>query len=191
MKITRATVERITLPRGKTDVIVFDEDLPGFGLRIRAGGSRKWIVQYELRGHQQRRMTIGSTKVFTLDHARQIARATLAKAALGQDPQQEQRRADEQATVTLKFVIDRYLAAKGPKVRPRTRREIDRYLLKTWRPLHRTPVHQIERRHIAAHLGGPETAAARAQSTLSALFAWAIAEGLCDRNPVIGSRGSR
>ena len=39
-----------------------------------------------------------------------------------------------------------------------------------------------------ANLGGAPVAAARARSTLSGLFAWAIAEGLCDKNPVVGTR---
>jgi hypothetical protein len=33
-----------------------------FGLRLRIGGSKNWIVQYAL-GAKQRRMTLGSTKV--------------------------------------------------------------------------------------------------------------------------------
>jgi integrase len=188
MKLTRATIDSINLPKGKTDAIVFDQDLPGFGLRIRAGGSRNWIVQYELHGHQQRRVTIGSVKVFSPEKARKEAREILAKARLGQDPQADERKADEQARVTLKVIIDRYLAEKGPKLRLRTRREIDRYLLKHWKPLHRTPIHQIERKHVAAHIGGPATAAGRARSALSAVFAWAIKEGLADVNPVIGTR---
>jgi integrase len=188
MRFTRATVDGIELPRGKKDVIIFDDSLPGFGLRIRAGGSRNWIVQYALHGHQQRRLTIGSVKVFSPEEARKIARDTLAKARLGQDPQQEKRKAEEQAKITLKSIIDRYLAEKGPKLRPRSRREIDRYLLQHWKPLHRVPIHQIERRHVAAYLGGAPVAAAMARSTLSALFSWAMTEGLADANPIIGTR---
>jgi integrase len=188
MRFTRATVDGIKLPHGKAEVIVFDDSLPGFGLRIRAGGSRNWIVQYALHGHQQRRLTIGSVKVFSPEEARKIARETLAKAQLGQDPQQEKRKAEDQAKITLKSIIDRYLAEKGPKLRPRSRREVDRYLLQHWRPLHRVPIHQIERRQVAAHLGGAPVAAGMARSTLNALFAWAMTEGLADANPVIGTR---
>ena len=188
IKLTCATINGIKLPHGKKDAIIFDENLAGFGLRVRAGGSRNWIVQYELSSHQQRRLTIGSIKVFSPEEARKIAREILAKARLGQDPQDEKREADEQAKLTLKSIFDRYLAEKSPKLRPRTQREVDRYLLKHWKPLHRMPIHQIERRHVAAHLGGPATAAGRARSTLSAVFAWAITEGLVDVNPVIGTR---
>jgi integrase len=188
MRLTRTTVDSIKLHHGKTDVIIFDDDLPGFGLRIRAGGSRTWVVQYEQHG-QQRRVTIGSIKLFSLEEARKIARTTLAKAHLGQDPQEEKRKAKELAKVTLRSGIDRYLEWKGPKLRPKSRREIDRYLLKHWKPLHAMPIHQIERRHVAAHLGGAPVAAGQARSALSALFAWAMTEGLGpDVNPVVGTR---
>jgi integrase len=188
MKLTRATIDTIKLPHGKQDIIVFDESLPGFGLRTRAGGSRNWIVQYELRGHQQRRYTIGSVKVFSPEEARKVAREKLAEARLGKDPQGEKREANEQAKLTLGSIIERYLSAKEHRLRPGSMREIRRHLHKHWKSLHRKPIHTIERRDVAANLGGAPVAAARARSTLSGLFAWAIAEGLCDKNPVVGTR---
>ena len=64
IKLTKTSIAALTLPPGKSDAIFFDSEVPGFGLRIRAGGSRKWIVQYQLHGHRQRRLTIGSIAVF-------------------------------------------------------------------------------------------------------------------------------
>ena len=46
MKLTKATVERLKLPPDKNEAIWFDGGLPGFGIRIRAGGKRTWIAQY-------------------------------------------------------------------------------------------------------------------------------------------------
>jgi integrase len=188
MKFTRQIIDTLKLPPGKRDLIVFDEALPGFGLRIRAGGSRKWIVQYELHGHQQRRLTIGSVAVFDLERARKVAREVLAQARLGQDPQAERQDEAEQSRLTLGAIIDRYLAERGPKLKPTSLRNAQGYLLRHWKPLHRMPVHKIERRDIAAHLGGAPVAAARARSTLSVVFAWAIAEGLIDVNPTVGTK---
>src|ERR1700692_1205948 len=87
IKLTKTSIATLTLPPGKSDAIFFDSEVPGFGLRIRAGGSRKWIVQYQLHGHQQRRLTIGSVAVFDAEQARRAAREMLAKARLGEDPQ--------------------------------------------------------------------------------------------------------
>ena len=187
MKLTRQTIDTLKLPPKKRDLIVFDDALPGFGLRMRAGGSRKWVVQYELDG-RQRRLTIGSTAVFDLEKARKVAREILAKVRLGQDPQGDRHEEAKQSKLTLGTIIDRYLAEKGPKLRPTSLRNARGYLLRHWKPLHRIPVHKIERRDIAAHLGGAPIAAARARSTLSVAFAWAIAEGLVDVNPTVGTK---
>ena len=48
MKLTQRNIEQLALPAGKTEALIFDEDVPGFGLRMRAGGSRTFIVQYAI-----------------------------------------------------------------------------------------------------------------------------------------------
>ena len=77
MKLTQASVARIQLPRGKSEVIVFDDELPGFGLRVREGGSRNWIVQYKI-GPKQRRMTLGSVGMLNVVKAREAAKTALS-----------------------------------------------------------------------------------------------------------------
>ena len=44
MKLTQASIAR--LPTDKPDAIYYDDELDGFGIRIRAGGSRNFIVRY-------------------------------------------------------------------------------------------------------------------------------------------------
>jgi integrase len=61
-----------------------------------------------------------------------------------------------------------------------------------WAPLRARPIAAITRAEIASRLQEVITAhgrvsAARARAYLSALFTWAVAEGLCDLNPVIGT----
>jgi hypothetical protein len=48
MKLNKATVGRLGLPNDVQEKIFVDETLPGFGLRIRAGGKQTWIAQYRL-----------------------------------------------------------------------------------------------------------------------------------------------
>jgi integrase len=61
-----------------------------------------------------------------------------------------------------------------------------------WKPLHGRPIEAIRRADVAARLQemikahGP-TSAARARSNLSALFSWAMKEGLVDHNPVVAT----
>ena len=66
------------------------------------------------------------------------------------------------------------------------------HLRKHWRPLHANELQDLERRHVAAELGRIATnsgpyGANRSRAALSALFAWAIGEGLADANPVVGT----
>lgn len=62
---------------GSSEQLLFDESLPGFGLRLRAGGSKTWIVQYRL-GTKQRRMKIGTPAHLSLEAARRAARIVFA-----------------------------------------------------------------------------------------------------------------
>ena len=40
MKLTAKGIRGLQLPEGKMDHLFWDDDIPGFGLRLRAGGSR-------------------------------------------------------------------------------------------------------------------------------------------------------
>lgn len=59
MKLTQKTVVAITLPEGKSEHIEWDDDLPGFGFRLRRGGARTWIYQYKI-ATQNRKITLGN-----------------------------------------------------------------------------------------------------------------------------------
>ena len=193
MKLTKATVETLKLPAGKSETIVFDETLPGFGLRIRAGGKRTWIAQYRL-GSKQRRLTLGTVETLDPDKARQRAKSALSKAHLGTDPQLEKAEARAQAAVTFGKVVDSYLRRFAAKrLKASTFRDTERYLRQHWGMLSRAPIQKVTRADVAAGLakiaeesGG--VAANRARTALGSLYAWAIAEGLTDASPVVGTR---
>ena len=59
MKLTAKGIRGLQLPEGKMDHLFWDDDIPGFGLRLRAGGSRSWVLQYTL-GDKQRRLSLGT-----------------------------------------------------------------------------------------------------------------------------------
>ena len=84
--LTKASVAKLMLPAGKTDIIYFDSALPNFGLRIRAGGKRVYIAQYRDEHGSTRRVTIGSADVLDPDQARTRARKILGGVAIGNDP---------------------------------------------------------------------------------------------------------
>jgi len=191
MKLTKATIADLALPAGKADVIFFDDEIAGLGLRIRAGGKRTWIAQYRV-GAKQRRVTLGDVRKLDADKARAAARNRLAQVTLGGDPQADKATARAKAATTLGAIIGTYLGVKKATLRPKSFDETERYLRKSWKPIHGLPVHKIERRAVAARLveiaadNGP-VAATRARAALSALFAWAVRDGIANENPVIGT----
>ena len=191
MRLTKATIARYVLPEGKAEALIFDQDLPGFGLRVRAGGKRTWVAQYRL-GTKQRRVTLGTTETIDPDEARKRAREALAKVSLGTDPQTEKRTAREQASMTLGAVVPRYLAYASRRQKAGHHEDTKRYLERHWAPLAETSLNQITRATVSAQLAeiseknGP-FAANRARAALSAFFSWAMGDGVAAANPVVGT----
>jgi Arm domain-containing DNA-binding protein/integrase-like protein len=185
------TVADLTLSDGKTDQIFFDNDLPGFGFRIRAGGRRTFIAQYRVNG-RTRRQTIGAR--LNAEEARKSARKILAAVEMGGDPQGDKAKARLRAARTMKAIVADYLAAKKASLRPASYRGAELYLQRGsyFETLQPVAISDIELEDIAACLTaitlkhGAATAKL-ARSYLSRLFAWAMGEGLCKANPVLGS----
>lgn len=100
---------------GSDTRIVWDDDLPGFGLRVTPTRRKTWIVQCRIgqgRAAKQRKITLGDINVMTADEARKEARAALYKAAKGEDP----RPAPEvsEAAMTLSDFLDRWEVEAAP-----------------------------------------------------------------------------
>jgi integrase len=192
MKLTAVAVGRLELPPGKSDDIVFDATIPGFGVRLRDGGNRSFIYQYKL-GSKQRRLTIGSVAAVDFGTACKTARDLYAQVRLGRDPAGERERAKLRATETFGAVVTiRYLEHKRRELRPQPFKDVERHLLRYAKPLHRLQLETISRRDIAACLAAVRVnagriAANRARTSLSGLFSWAMAEGLVENNPVVGT----
>jgi hypothetical protein len=85
MRLTVRETAGLKLPRNKREVIHFDDDIPGFGLRLREGGSSAWIFQYKI-GDKHRRITFGKYPALDASKAREQAAELHAKVRLGQDP---------------------------------------------------------------------------------------------------------
>src|SRR5271165_806421 len=111
MRLTKANVAKLLLPDGKNELLVFDEALAGFGVRLRYGGKRTWIAQYRM-GTKQRRLSLGSTETIDADEARKRARSALSKVQLGVDPQTEKVSARLQAAVTVGSTVEKYLSRR-------------------------------------------------------------------------------
>ena len=191
MKLLRRTIADIELPAGKTEMICFCETLAGFGLRVRAGGARTWIYQYKI-GNQHRRITLGNAAALSPARAREMATGMHAMVRLGRDPAGEKTEGRARAAETLGAVAQSYLTYQSGHLRRRSYTEVERHLLKYCKPLHGLQLQKIDRRTAAVRIAdiannsGAATAN-RVRASLSALFSWAMRQGLCDSNPIAGS----
>lgn len=195
-KLTETSVLKLKLQPGQADEFFFDEKIPGFGVRIRDGGSRKYLFQYRY-GGKSRRLIFG--EVGSLDFGEAQKRARRARVALddGKDPAFEKAANKAAGKVTFGSIADDYMKfleqrmAQG-NLKPRSEVEIRRHVMEHFKPLHGRPIVAITRVDVAARLreiaqaNGPG-AADRTRSNVSTFFAWAIGEGICETNPVMGT----
>jgi integrase len=183
MRLTDRTVATITVPPGKAEIIVFDDLLPGFGIRVRAGGSRRWVYQYRI-GSTNRRFTF---KEMDAGKARRAAETLAAKVTLGTDPALEKAAAHHAAGDTFKRCLDQYLARPQGKRRNSTLREIRRHLERNLAPLHPLHIKNLDRRRVSVELArltsecGP-VQSNRIRASLSRFLNWCIGEGFADAN---------
>lgn len=102
-KLTKRIVDAAEI-RG-AEYFIWDEELPGFGLRVLPTGRKRYIVQYRA-GRRSRRISLGPSAVLTCEQARTRAIGIIAAAKNGDDPA-ETRDADRQA-ITVKELAERF-----------------------------------------------------------------------------------
>ena len=84
----RLTIRLVQQLTGDGDLFVWDDQVPGFGVRCRAG-QKSYVLQYRVmggRGSRQRRVTLGRVGALSLDDARVLAQDYLRWVRYGHDP---------------------------------------------------------------------------------------------------------
>jgi len=196
VKLNRRSVTGLKLSSDTRDKIYFDDEMKGFGFRLRREGarlSRTWVAQYRAKG-RTRRQTIGNYEKVTAEQARDAAKVIFGKVAAGEDPQGDKQAQRLSAARTLHSVATDYLAMKESKLRPASYRMAKLYLTGSYfRPLYPVDITDITRADIAPCLNRIErdsghVTAHMARSALSSLYSWALKEGVVEQNPVVGTR---
>jgi len=114
-KLTKRSVE--TLEVRKSDYIVFDSEVNGFGIRVMPSGRKSYIVQYR-QGGRTRRMVLGRHGTLTSEEARKEAIKRLGEVAKGEDPSLKRgiaRRAPNVAALCDRFIEEHALPHLKPK----------------------------------------------------------------------------
>ena len=110
-RINKTAIESFPLPPPGKRVIIFDDRLKGFGVRVTSSGSKTYIVQYRIggKGNPTKTHSMGKHGVpWTADTAREQAKNILESVRKGIDPTEAKRRAIQQNAASLE--INRTLA---------------------------------------------------------------------------------
>jgi integrase len=200
--ITKRAVD--ALVAGQADSFLWDNDLPGFGVRCRPSGAKSYFLKYRV-GTRQRWHTIGRHGApWTAEEARKEAMRLLGEIASGNDPGAK-REVDRQAA-TVADLCELYLAegvaTKKPSTVRNDRSRIAAHIkpLLGWRKIREVTRADIERfqRDVAAGrtaadrktgyrgrsiVTGGQGAARLSMILLSAIFSFAVHRGLRTDNP--------
>jgi integrase len=96
MKLTQVRIDGLKCSAGKRDMLVFDDEQRGLGVRVTASGGKTFLAQYTWHG-EKRRIPLGSCGAVSLAKARDAVRIIMGEVARGVDPASERKNAAAQA----------------------------------------------------------------------------------------------
>jgi integrase len=196
MKLTLARIGNLKCPASKRDMLVFDDEQRGLGVRVTAGGGKTYLAQYTFHG-QKRRIPLGSCSAVSLAKARDAVRAVMGEVAKGTDPSAERKKAAAEArqkaaheSLTLSALLEDWQALHLASMRPRYASEAVRALRKAfWRYLD-LPAADLDRATAVKALDamarqGSPAMAAQTAAYGKAAYGWAVKRGALSVNPFV------
>ena len=177
--ISRRTVEALAVEK---DTVFWDRNLPGFGVRVYASGTKMYVVQSRA-GGKSVRVTVGRHGVITADEARRRAARIVNRIKAGEDPVADPLPARHAGGPTVADLAARYMEehvavrCKGSTAES-MRKLVDKHILPAFG---RLPLLAVERERVVAfhaRLGGVPYAANRAVALLSRMYGMAASWGM-------------
>ena len=189
--LTKSVIDEL-LP-SSSELVYWDNGVPGFGLKITPQGRKVFIVLYRTKDglSRLRKYTIGTYGETTLAIARITAQKVLADRNEGKDPAREKRDLRKKVvTDTVDDIVIEYRSHHVDALRSayEINRIIDVEILRRWRT---KSIHEISRRDILSGLdeivarGSPATAN-YTFTVMRAMFNWAIGRGILEKSPCTG-----
>lgn len=121
MKLTKAKIDRLKYGGdGKSRHVEWDDQEPGFGIRIYPSGQKSFVFSYRVR-NRKRLLTLGNYGSLTLEQAREKAIKNKGEVLEGKDPLRQ--RQDERQAPTVRDLSKRYLEEHAVKKRGSSRRD--------------------------------------------------------------------
>ncbi len=130
VRLTKKVVEDVR--PGNRDVIVWDDDITGFGVKVTPRGRRSYFLWYRTGAGRERRPAIGRHGDVTCAKARTIAKAWSEEVAAGGDPsgdRQAQRHSETFAVFAARYIRDIALETKRPSTVAMDRLNLKNHLL--------------------------------------------------------------
>ncbi len=170
---------------------VWDARVPGFGLRVSAGGAKTFILMYRA-GGRKRRLTLGRYPVLSLAEARQRALTALAGVGRGVDPADPvvaatgEHRAFED--VVAAFVGMHCARNNRANTARETERILRRHFLPAWQTREVATITRQDVLKVLDHLvaAGTPSVANHALAAVRKLFSWCIERGVLEQSPCGG-----
>ena len=187
-RLTKRFVESLNPPREKS-VIVWDDEIRGFGVRVMPSGIKTFVLDYYV-GNRRHRITVGRFGDRPIDEIRDDAERMRGQIASGIDPlaRRDQRRGEP----TFKMLADEYIArrCREKKSGHEDERIIRKDLLPAWS---RKLAREITRREVMILVDevkdrGAPIMANRTLSVVGRLFNFGIDRDLVQSNPAIRVR---
>ena len=173
-----------SLGQVERDTFFWDDELPGFGVRLSPKGKKTYVLQYRLPGLGRRgtakRISLGEHGALTPEEARKLAKKELGRVANGVDPAAE--RFARKSAATVKELGTLYLEDVLVRRKPSTAREYQRLWEKHVLPALGTrqvaevSIADIRRLHRSLHK--TPFLANRLAAMLGAFFTFAEKEGV-------------
>lgn len=192
VRITKTIINAARSETGR-ESFLWDEETPGFGVRVKGSGAVAYVIQFRNSWGRTRRMVIGKIGRMTPDEARKRARELLVTVDKGEDPAEKRQR--DRSAGSVADLCKRYANEYGPaNLKPSTRKVHARLLAIIAHRLGRLKVVAVDasdaRRLYSAYAADTPTQAKRLLEVLSRLLSLAEEWGIRPRgsNPCTGIR---